>query len=450
MAGKTNLPTKIDWSLFEDYVKTLMEKEHIAGVAVAVSQNGQIIYKAGFGVRNISTQEPVTPETIFGIASISKSFTAMAIMQLEDEGKLCVDDPVAKYIPEFKIPGVEDRNSVKIRHLLSHTTGIPPMRRRQELCTFDKHIEYLATEDYQVLGKPGEYFSYCNDAFLLLGEIIQRLTGRLYRRYMTERILDAAGMYRSTYSLEEIARFHNVSVPYIYNKKCGSLEEQPWPKLGNYEVGGGVRSNVLDLMKYAQIYVNKGVVDGKRIVSENGLKKMQEPVYKIGRNSYYGFALKITPDYCGVTLVEHGGSQPGVSSNFGFIPEKGIGAAVLTNVSNVSAQAIWLAAINTVLGLPLDQRRSVEPYYDVPFEYLKKFIGTYKSAEGGHLQVVADGDILKAKIKDEEYPLRASGEDTLVFERGGFEQVIKFYFDNEGIPWAAFLRMRMLRRVNEE
>ncbi|HHY16698.1 MAG TPA: beta-lactamase family protein [Firmicutes bacterium] len=444
-----NSTCKARWSKFEEHTKELMKERHIAGAAVAVSKNGQVVYAKGFGVRDMSTCEQVNPETIFGIASVSKSLTALAIMQLQDEGMLSVDDPVTKYIPELKLPGLDDMGAVKIRHLLSHTTGVPPMRRRQELIRFKEHLDFFETEKYSLLGKPGEYFSYCNDVFLLLGLIIERLTGKPYTRHMTVNFLDTLGMNRSTYALEELAKFENVAVPYIYNDKTGSLEEVKWPRLGNYEVGGGVRSNVLDLMKYAQVYVNQGTANGQRIVSPDSIRQMQNPVYKIARNNYYGFALKITPDYSGVTLVEHGGGQPGVSSNFGFVPEANLAVAVLTNVSDVPAESIWLTALNTALGLPIDLKRSHEPHYSMSSEDMASFCGTYQSDEGSEFRIIKSQDGFRITVLDNEYALRASSENTLVFDKNGSEQVIRFYFDKTGKPWAAFFHLRMLRKVSD-
>jgi CubicO group peptidase (beta-lactamase class C family) len=445
------VPYMVDknWSDFEEYIQKIMEQESIAGAAIAVAQHGEVIYQKGFGVRNQRTQEPVTPETIFGVASITKSFTAMAIMQLEDEGKLSVTDPVTKYLPEFKIHGIEDINSIKIHHLLSHTTGLPPMRRKEELRRLEDHLEYLVTEDVNLLGQPGDYFSYCNDTFLLLGAIIERVTGRLYRRYITEHILDPLSMRRSTFSLEEVEKFKNVTVPYVYNREVSKLEEVPWPALGNYEVGGGVRSTVLDLLKYGQVYVgdlsDDRIVTSRSIVSRDQLKKMWQPVHPIDRNTHYGYALQITPNYSDVTLVEHGGGQPGVSSNFGFLPEKGLVVAVLTNVSGVSASDMWLAAVNTVLGLPLNQKRSVEPYYLASLKELQRLTGTYQSAEGGMARIFLDGDTPKAEVDGQVFVLRPSDEQTLVIEKNG--KAIRFLLNNDGVAWAAFYGVRMLPRV---
>ncbi len=439
--------TDAAWSKFADYTEQLMYEENIAGVAVAVSIDGEIIYSEGFGFRDEAEQLPVTPETIFGIASISKSFTAVVISQLADEGLLSIDDPVVKHLPEFELRGVKDISAVKIRHLLSHTTGLPPMKRRQDIEFFDEHLTYLAQAGYEMLGEPGEYFSYCNDAYLLLGAIIERKTGKLYRRAMTERILDSLDMKRSTYSLEEIRKFPNVSVPYIYNKKKKRLETAEWPDLGTYEVGGGVRSNVLDLLKYGEMYVNDGMYGGQKIISSEGIERMREPVHEVGRNTHYCLGLRTTLDYGGVTLVEHGGGQPGVSSNFGFVPEASLAAVVLTNVSGVCAGSIWLAAVNTALGLPLDKERSTEPEYDATEEELVKFIGTYRSQEGGEVRIFTEDGSLKAEAMGEVYPVRASDERTLVVEELRRRNVMTFFFDDGGEVWAAFVGSRMLRRV---
>ena len=159
----------VQWQEYTQFVKEVMEREHIVGTAIAVAQKGEVLFQQGFGWRDIEQQLPVTPDTIFGCASVSKSFTAMAIMQLADAGLLSVDDPVNKYLPEFKLKGLDDQNQVKIKHLLTHTTGLPPMRRRQDIATFDEHLEFLNNEDYTLLGEAGQYYSYCNDTFLLLG-----------------------------------------------------------------------------------------------------------------------------------------------------------------------------------------------------------------------------------------------------------------------------------------
>ncbi|MBS4174849.1 serine hydrolase domain-containing protein [Bacillus sp. FJAT-49736] len=429
----------MDWISFEKSVIARMKNEHIPGVAIAVSEYGRTIYEKGFGVLDLDTQEPVTPDTIFGIASVTKSFTALAILILEEEGKLSIDDPVTKYLPHFSVPTIEDIDSVKVHHLLTHTTGLAPLRRREELNKLREHLVYLSDETHEVLGRPGEYFSYCNDTFILLGAIIEKVTGCLFRRYVTEQLLNPLKMYRSTFSIEELSKLDNVSTPYIYSD--GTHKKQPWPVLGNYEVGGGIRSTIRDLLKYGEVFREKEV----NLISSEQVKKMYTPYIPIEGISYYGYALHITPNYHGSTLVEHGGGQPGVSSCFGFVPEKGLVVAVLSNVSNISAGDIWLEAVNTALGIPLNERNRGEDTVDqTTDEQLAKFVGIYQSKEGSCLEIILENHSLKAVIGNETIPLRVGKNDTLIMKNG---KTISFYFKEKKESWAAFFGMRMLLRV---
>ncbi len=429
-----------NWIEFESFLIETMKKNNIPGCAVAVSQHGKIIFEKGFGYGNQMTKAPVTANTIFGIASVTKSFTALAIMMLEEKGLLSVDDPVINYLPDFKLSGVEDMSSIKIYHLLTHTTGLAPMFRREELNKLKDHLTYLAEKDYEMLGKPGEYFSYCNDTFLLLGAIIERLSGKLYRRHITESLLNPLKMYRSTFSIDELAKYDDVTIPYEHNKRTNQLEEKLWPKLGNYEVGEGVRSTVLDLLKFGEFYV----ANDNGVISQETRKKMWEKPFEVVNQSFYGYGFKVTPNYNGVTLVEHGGGQPGVSSNFGFIPEEGIVASVLCNVSNVAADEIWLAAINTALRLPIHMLRKVEPSFHHSKEQLEKFIGTYDCSEGGKVTIILENNKPVLEIKEERFSLRGSLENTLVIEQN--EKPITFFFNGDEKAWAVLVGSRMLTR----
>jgi CubicO group peptidase (beta-lactamase class C family) len=427
---------KLDWEQLEQFITKKMMEEHIAGVSVGISENGETIFQKGFGFRNRDLKLPVTSETIFGVASVTKSFTALAIMELENKGLLSVKDPVINYLPDLKINGIGDMKTIQIHHLLSHTTGVPPMERMEHFNQLHDHFTYLREAEINVLGAPGDYFSYCNDTFLLLGAIIEKVTGQLFRQYITEQFLLPLGMNRSTLSLDELKKLENVSIPYNYDRNVNRLIEVDWPTLGNYEVGGGIRSNVVDLLKYGQLFVN-----GENSYSQ----KMWEPVIQVGRDSYYGYALNVTPHYAGeYTVVQHGGGQPGVSSNFGFIPEKKLVVTVLANVGGVGAGEIWLAAVNTALGLPIEHKISYEPAFEMLLEDLKKFEGIYSSNEGGNVAIYLDNEKLLADIEGQTFELRTSGTDTLVFIQS--EKPMRFFFEQNVKPWALFNGSRMLRR----
>jgi CubicO group peptidase (beta-lactamase class C family) len=421
----------------EEYIQETMRDKHIPGVSMAISHSGKVIYAKGFGFRDLENREAVTPETIFGTASVTKSFTGMAIMKLEEEGILSVHDPVTKYLPEWKLEEVEDMENIRIAHLLSHTTGLPPLSRREELNQFCEHIYYLNGEKVEMLGKPGEYFSYCNDSFLLLGAIIERVTGKLFRRYLTESILVPLQMNRSTFSLEEVEKFHNVSVPYEYNTKSETYVKQEWPTLGNYEVGGGIRSNVLDLLTYGEQYITE-----TPIVAREHLQEMWQPFIRVHDDTYYGYALTTTNYSHGLTLVEHGGGQPGVSSYFGFVPEKKLVVAVLTNVSGAPSSDLWLAGVNAVLDFPIKQTRREDTSYNGNLD--SRIDGDYHSAEGGSI-TIKNGTTIT--IEEATYRLQPTGKDSFISEQN---IPLRFFYKNQSDhPWAVLFGFRMLRRIGE-
>ncbi|MGN7385368.1 serine hydrolase domain-containing protein [Sporosarcina sp. SAFN-015] len=425
------------WGKFEVFIEEMMKAEHIPGVAVAISENGKTIYQKGFGTKDLEANEAVTPDTIFGIASVTKSFIALAIMKLAEEGKLQIDDPVTKYLPRFRLIGYDNIDEIKIRHLLSHTSGIATMERKEELSGFEEHLRYINETERTILGKPGDYICYNNDLFLLLGAIIEQVTGENYKDYIHKLIIAPLGMSRTTYHLHELHSFDNVTKPYVLENGTPTICE--WPSLGNYAVGGGIRSSVSDLLKYGNVFLD---TREEEIIGRASIEKMTEAVHYIGGNSYYGYGLQTTPNYAGVTLVEHGGGQPGVSSNFGFVPERGIVAAVLTNMSDVSANAIWLAAINTVLGLPIDEKRSTEPQFDMKPEQLQRIVGTYRSGEGAEVEITLEDGTIMATVSGKTYKLRASDERTFVMMP--IEKPLRFFFDEKDDAWALFLGLRML------
>lgn len=422
----------IKWRLLEKAIAETMERERIPGVAVAISKNDEIVFAKGFGKINIDHLDEVTPNTIFGTASISKSFTALAVMKLVEEEKVSLNDSVKKHLPEFKLNGYENIEAIKIHHLLSHTTGVPTLERKEKLQTFNEHLQYLKQTKIQALGKPGEYFCYNNDMFLLLGAIIEKVTGESYKTFIKNKIILPQKMTRTTFELDELANYDDVATPYIFEND--SLEKCDWPKLGNYAVGGGIRSTVLDLLKYGNLYLK----------SKNSMIK---PVHQTNGMSSYGYGLHITPNYNGVTLVEHGGSQPGVSSNFGFIPEENLVVAVLTNVSDVSAGDIWLQAVNAALGIPIHHLRYIEPHYYLKEHEMSKFIGTYETGEGATIEITSVIGRLQATVAGKDYMLRASNEKTLVIQP--IERPLRFYFNEDGKAWALFFGLRMFVRKEE-
>lgn len=427
------------WDQLEQYVDNLRREEPVVGLGVAVAKHGKLLYSHSFGMADLETKTPVTLDTVFGVASVTKSFTALAVMRLAEQGRLSLDAPVIAYLPKFKLTCVRDITAIKLRHLLTHSTGVPPLRRRQDLTTFAEHIAFLADEEVELLGEPGMFVSYCNDTFLLLGAVIEAVTKTSFRRHITEVILEPLGMLRSTLDDHVLPTLGNLSTPYVYDKESSRYSAVPWPVLNNYVVGGGIRSCLSDLLQYGGAYIGT-----HHLVKPATTSAMYSQGLPVGKNSWYGFGWRYTPAHGGVTLVEHGGGQPGVSSHFGFVPEEGIVAAVLANVTNVSAARIWLGAVNTALNLPLGYNTSDALVQDFTGD-LSAFTGTYSCAEGGRVVIKEVAGKLTAQTEGMTHELNFAGDGTFFFDYRG-QRTLRFYLDPAKGVWAVLFGLRMLQR----
>jgi CubicO group peptidase (beta-lactamase class C family) len=430
----------MDWKAFEQFAEKIRTEEQIPGMAVGVARNGEPLFVSGFGTIDAGGAANVTPDTVFGTASVTKSFTALAIHILAAEGKLSMTEPAVSYVPEAEsVPVI--RNA-EIRHLLSHTTGMPPVRRREEIEGFDDHIRYLESLDMEPIGAPGERISYSNDAFLLLGAIIEQVSGMDYREFIMDRIVRPAGMMRTTFTPPEQGVHANTAVQ--YSEKLLPVD---WPPLGNYAVGGGIRSTVNDLLIYGRLYTDRSFRES--VIGNVDTAGMQERAAKVDGTTFYGHGLMVTTDFGGTVLVHHGGGQPGVSSSFGFLPDQGITVAVLTNRTGVSAEKLMKGAVNTVLGRSPEEE--AESLADVPVstDELKTFIGHYwndEDPDGFRIDAADSG--LAMKIDDRTEQLRPVAPGQFQNDRTG--KLVRFDLGSRGKDAMAFTGLRVYWKSSEE
>jgi CubicO group peptidase (beta-lactamase class C family) len=467
-----NIDTK-QVQAFEQYLERFMAEQKAPGMTVAVAQGDELIYSKAFGYSDEANRVTATPHTIFGIASITKSFTAVAVAQLAEQGKLSFDDPVVKHLPNFKLPESENTGEpITLHHLLTHTTGIPPLPtlgysirgntvpdpredgRKPEvnvdeprMNTVEDLLRFMADMDHKTFGKPGEYFSYSNDCYGLLGRIISVVSGVPYQQYIRDNILIPLGMSRTLFSYEELTEYEDVTELYYKNDDDEVRHSHKWQVAPPFMAGGWLKSCALDLIKFFQMYSNGGTYGNQRIVGEESVKSNISRSHRFSLYDSYGHGLRVRPDYHGVTLVEHGGSLKGVSSNAGFVPEKRLSAVVLCNLTGVPVGKAWLAAINMALGLPVETpRNNYEPRKWMP-GVIGRYVGVYKSGEGAELEIVEEREELLVKIKKDSSVLHCLNETTGLMVFKGQEQEIRFYRDRNGKAWGIGHGVRIIPRA---
>jgi CubicO group peptidase (beta-lactamase class C family) len=333
------------------YVRDQMASQHIPGIAIAVVRKGTIALAKGYGLANVEHQVAVKPETVFQSGSVGKQFTATAVMLLVEQGRLSLDDPITKYLPE----GATRWKNIRIRHLLSHTGG-----------TTDYPENFNFRRDYteQALVKraaaiplafaPGTKWSYSNIGYLLLGVIIHRVTGEFYGDFLEKNVFEPLGMV-TTRIIGEADIIPNRAAGYRLVK--GDLKNQEWvsPTL-NTTADGSLYLSVLDLAKWdASLYTD-------RIVKAGSLKRMWTPVTLTSGNTHpYGFGWALG-DVRGHRLVEHGGAWQGFKSAIVRFPDDGLTVILLANLAQTDPTRLahGIAALIDPALAPVDDGKSAK------------------------------------------------------------------------------------------
>ncbi len=460
--GGLKVSKPIDLSDFEEEAKSLVEKYVIPGTSVALAQDGEVVYGKGLGFRNIEEALPINEDTVFGIGSITKSFTCVAIMQLHEQKKLSVHDPVTKYLPEFTLKDDRTVNEMTIHHFMTHSAGLPPLstlyyalRRSREMDpsvkdqktlqvdevdlgyvdTYEQLMSFIGELDIELLGKPGDHFSYSNDCYALLGVIVERVSNKTYEQYVYDHILKPCGMERSYFTIEEYGDEKNIAMSYALDVIEGnkSVYQAPiWWDAPAMRAAGFLKSTAADMLKYAEIFRNRGVVNDKRILSEESVNLMTSHHIEVEPGKYYGYGFMISPDYFGTKLVQHGGNLKAIAAQLSVLPEVGLTGVTLTNLAGVPASRIMELAINDYQGREANVSHADLEEVILPIEIFEEFAGEYVSNEGMKVSIGTCNGKPTIMYQGETHPVKAVGENLLLAIVNDMTELIQIHRDELG------------------
>lgn len=334
-------------------LQTIVNRWDIPGLAVGIVADRKIAYAKGFGVQSLQTRAPVTTESIFCVASVSKCFVATAVMQLAERGLVELDAPVTRYLPYFQLADAR-YEQITIRHILSHTSGMPD-HSESEYDELVAHPEWDegAAERYvrglrnrKLLANPGQQFSYSNIGYNVLGDMISKVSGQSFEDYMREHIMKPAGMPNSTFLLSEV-RLDSVALPHLRTPAMGVNPIYPYHRAD--APASFLHSTVMDMCHWALTCMSAR----NPIISRATFARMCTPVVQRGDPPLYedmglGYGLG---RYYGVKTVGHGGMGFGWSAFLVMLPANRRGAVILCNEESFSRSRILRAVLDTMLGL---------------------------------------------------------------------------------------------------
>jgi CubicO group peptidase (beta-lactamase class C family) len=373
--------------------------QHFPGLSYALISDGKLVHSGNYGLINIEKKLPSSSSAAFRIASMSKSFTAMAILKLRDMGKLRLDEPADKYIPEMKNQQylTKDAAPITIRNLLSHEAGFPednPWGDRQ-LAVPDGTLQKMINEGLSYSNNPGIEYEYSNLGFAMLGLIIKNVSGTSYQDFIATNIWKPLGMNNTFW---EYSKVPQDKLAHGYRFINDNWVEQPMLHDGAYGAMGGMITTIEDFSKYVIFHLcawPPSDIKESGPVSRSAVREMQHPVsvptmnasykYPSGRPcptlSAYSFGLRFTKDCDGRISVGHAGGLPGFGSQWTILPQYGIGIISFSNVTYAAAGYINVAVLDSVIALSHLKQRAI-PVSDILKTRQEQFVKLLPSWEG--------------------------------------------------------------------
>lgn len=371
-----------DAGRMDQVVESYLSNKQFMG-SVLTARGGQILISKGYGFANFEWNIPNSPQTKFRLGSVTKQFTAACILLLEQRGKLNTADPVKKYMPDA--PAAWDQ--ITLFHLLTHTSGIPSFTGFPDYAS----LEPFATTPEKLVARfrdkplefqPGEKWNYSNSGYLLLGYLIEKISGQPYAQFVQENIFTPLGMKDSGYD-------SNSAV--IPRRASGYVPGKNGPENAGFinmtvpQAAGGLYSTTEDLLRWEQ-----GLFGGK-LLSEASLKKMTTPF-----KNNYAFGLDVT-EVKGRKVIRHGGGIEGFNTFLAYYPADQLTVVVLANLNGRAPDEIAakLAALAHGEQAPLPSERKE---ITLSREALSRYVGTYQFAPGMNMLIMLEGDGLLTKL----------------------------------------------------
>jgi CubicO group peptidase (beta-lactamase class C family) len=320
------------------------------GMSIAVVRDTQVIYAKGFGWADVEARRPVTPETIFYIASTTKSFTGLAAVLLDEQGRFDLDAPLSRYLPAAKLQAPLSPDSITIRSLLSHTHGVDndgPIVFRTAFSgehTNDRLVTLLPAHPP---AKTGRDYVYGNIGYNIAALAMDATTGESWREILQRTIFQPLGM---TSTSAYVSRMPRERLAQPYRREPSGFVRAPYGKGdANMQAAGGLVSTAADMARWLEAHINDGVVDGQRVFAASAIAETHRRQAMVRANARglavngYGFGWQIGT--LGTdTVLTHGGGFPGFSTSMSFMPQRRIGVIVMTNENGTGSALAELAA----------------------------------------------------------------------------------------------------------
>ncbi len=390
------------------------------GAAALVMKDGQVVLRKGYGMANLELGVPVSPDMVFEIGSITKQFTGAAVLLLQEQGKLRVEDDLTKYLPDYPTHG----ETITVEHLLTHTSGIVSYTGLPEWLPRvreDMKVEDVIAlfKDKPLEFKPGEKNRYNNSAYFLLGAVIEKASGKTYEQFIEEEIFQKLGMKHSRYGhAEEIVPLR--AAGYSRDDK-GDYRHAMYLSMTQPYAAGSLMSTVDDLALWDR------ALAGETLLQKASLDRMFTSAKLVsGKPIRYGYGL-VLYELEGRQVMEHGGGIFGYVSFLLRVPEEKLVVAILSNNDSTSPDDLALSITAKALGKPLEERQAMK----LDEAILEEYVGFYRFDAETTRTITRDGSkLFSQRAGGDKIEIFASARDEFYFADGGTN--LRFRRDAQG------------------
>jgi CubicO group peptidase (beta-lactamase class C family) len=370
--GQTTAPPE-PLKALDAYVEKGLSDWRIPGLAIAVVKDDRVIFARGYGVREVGKAERVDEKTLFGVGSVTKSFTAAGVGLLVDEKKMAWDDAAVKHLPGLQLYDASLTSQVTLRDLLSHRTGLPRAN-GSLLIGYDRAETARRMRYLKPAAGLRSQFTYNNHMYLFAGLALEAVSKTSWEEFVRKRLFAPLNMTASNTSVSAFTQGSNVAQPHASIQS--KVQRLPLRGIESHAPAGAVNSNALDMSNWVRMFLNKGSFEGRQILSPQVVRilQSQQTVIPVGPLSeklfpsthFQGYGMGwFVRDYRGRKVVEHGGNVDGMTAQVGMLPEENLGVVIM---SNMNATPFPLALMYRVFDAFLGD---AEKQADLSAEYLK-------------------------------------------------------------------------------
>ena len=332
-----------------------MQEAKVPGLAVGIVEAGRPVYVRGFGVMDArDPARPVTAETLFHMASITKPFVATSVMQLAERGRVDLDAPITRYLSYFQLKDARYR-AITVRLMLTHTSGMPDVedylwdKPEFDDGALERYVRSL--RDKSLRWEPGRKFAYSNMAYEVLGDLVAKVSGMSFEDYVNKNILKPAGMTSSTLMFKEAAPAR-LAAGHTRGKDGTVIPVAHYPYNRSHTPSSNLHSSATDMVRWMLVNLNRGELDGRRILKDSTYDLMWKPT-EASRDVSPGISVGISwflKSHHAQQVVRHGGSDDGFLTTVVMLPARKTGVVVLINSDRAPLAAIERKALLVVLG----------------------------------------------------------------------------------------------------